>query len=95
MSNFLPYLSNKKIGLIKLDLEGGEGKVIEDAIELINKYHVPFIFSKFDPKYFMKQGTNPKKYFELFTNNGYKISYKGFLTKDYINPEEIKFISSL
>jgi hypothetical protein len=35
----LPYLSNKNIGLIKLDIEGGEGKVIEDAIELINKYH--------------------------------------------------------
>jgi FkbM family methyltransferase len=90
LSNFFPYLSNKKIALIKLDIEGGEGKVIEDAIELINKYHVPFIFSEFDPKYLMKQGTNPKKYIELFTNNGYKISYKGFLTKDYINPKEIK-----
>ena len=36
LSNFLPYLSNKNIALIKLDIEGGEGIVIEDAIELIN-----------------------------------------------------------
>jgi len=35
LSNFLPYLSNKNIALIKLDIEGGEGIVIEDAIELI------------------------------------------------------------
>ena len=88
LSNFLPYLSNKKIALIKLDIEGGEGKVIKDAIELINKYHVPFIFSEFDPRYLKKQGTNPKKFLELFTNNGYKISYKGFLTHNYISYEE-------
>jgi len=89
LSNFLPYLSNKNIALIKLDIEGGEGKVIEDAIELISKYHVPFIFSEFDPKYLEKQGTNPKKFLELFINNGYKISFKGFLNKDYITPKEI------
>ena len=90
LSKFLPYLSNKNIALIKLDIEGGEGKVIEDAIELISKYHVPFIFSEFDPKYLEKHGTNPKKYLELFINNGYKISYKGFLNQIYITPEEIK-----
>ena len=96
LSNFLPYLSNKNIALIKLDIEGGEGKVIEDAIDLISKYHVPFIFSEFDPKYLEKQGTNPKKYLELFINNGYKISYKGFLNHNYITPEEINehFVSS-
>ena len=90
LSNFLPYLSNKNIALIKLDIEGGEGKVIEDAIELISKYHVPFIFSEFDPKYLEKQGTDPKKYLELFINNGYKISFNGFLNQNYITPEEIK-----
>ena len=79
LSNFLPYLSNKNIALIKLDIEGGEGKVIEDAIELISKYHVPFVFSEFNPQYLKKQGTNPKKFLELFINNGYKISNKGFL----------------
>ena len=89
LSNFLPYLSNKNIALIKLDIEGGEGIVIEDAIELINKYHVPFIFTEFDPKYLEKHGTNPKKYLELFANNGYKISDKGFLNVTYITPEEI------
>jgi FkbM family methyltransferase len=89
LSKFLPYLSSKNIALIKLDIEGGEGKVIEDAIELINKYHVPFIFTEFDPDYLNKQGTDPKKYLELFTNNGYKISFDGFLNKNYVNPKDI------
>jgi FkbM family methyltransferase len=92
LSNFLPYLLNKNIALIKMDIEGGEGIVIEDAIELISKYHVPFIFTEFDPKYLEKHGTNPKQYLELFKNNGYKISEKGFLNVTYINPEKINLV---
>ncbi len=89
LSNFLPYLSTKNIALIKMDIEGGEGIVIEDAIELISKYHVPFIFTEFDPKYLERQGTNPQKFLELFINNGYKISDKGFLNVTYMTPEKI------
>ena len=36
LSNFIPYLFNKNIELIKLDIEGGEEKVIVDEIELEN-----------------------------------------------------------
>ena len=95
LSNFMPYLSNKNIGLIKLDIEGSEAKVVEDAIELISKYHIPFVFSEFNPQYLEKQGTNPKKYLELFTSNGYKISYEGFLNVSYVTPEEIKSNTNL
>ena len=95
LSNFLPFLSNKNIALIKLDIEGGEGKVIEDAIELINKYHIPFIFSEFNPTYLKKQGTDPKKFIELFIKNGYKVSYKGFLNTSYVNPKEINSTHNL
>ena len=95
LSNFLPYLSNKKIALLKLDIEGGEGKAIEDGIELINKYHVPYIFSEFNPGYLKKHGTNPKKFLQLFVNNGYKISLKGFLSKSYISIDKIKGVKEL
>ena len=61
-------------------------------MELIIKYHVSFVFSEFAPKYLEKQGTNIKKYLELFINNGYKINYKGFLKEAYIIPEEINSI---
>ena len=95
LSNFLPYLSDKNIALIKLDIEGGEGKAIEDGIELINKYHVPYIFSEFNPRYLKKHGTNPKKFLQLFTKNGYKISLKGFLSKSYISIDKIKGVKEL
>ena len=91
LSNFLPYLSNKNIALIKLDIEGGEGIVIEDALELITKYHVPFVFSEFNPNFLKRHGTDPKKYIELFIKNGYKISYKGFLNVPYVNPKEFNY----
>jgi FkbM family methyltransferase len=89
LSNFLPYFLNKNIALIKMDIEGGEGIVIKDAIQLISKYHVPFIFTEFEPKYLEKYGTNPKQFLELFIHNGYKISDKGFLNVTYITLENI------
>ena len=36
LSNFIPFLSSKNLALIKIDIEGAEGKVIEEGIELIN-----------------------------------------------------------
>lgn len=95
LSNFIPFLLEKNLALIKLDIEGAEGKVIEDAIELINKYHIPFIFAEFNPRYLKRQGTDPKKFIELFTQNGYKISKRGFLNVSYINPEEINSFHNL
>ena len=95
LSNFIPFLSDKNLALIKLDIEGGEGKVIEDAIVLINKYHIPFVFTEFNPRYLKRQGTDPKKFIELFTKNGYKVSYSGFLNAKYVNPEEINSFHNL
>ena len=50
LSSYIPYLYKKKIALIKIDVEGSEGKAIEGGIKLITKYHVPFIFLEFNPE---------------------------------------------
>ena len=84
LSNFIPYLKNKNIALIKLDAEGAEGKAIESGIELITKFHIPFIEIEFTPPFLLEHGTNPVNFLKLFVNNGYKISLKGFLKKKYI-----------
>ena len=89
LSSFIRFLSNKNVALIKMDVEGSEGKVIESGIDLITKFHVPFIFIEFTPKFLLKHKTNPKKFIELFINNGYKISLNGFLNKDYISYDEL------
>ena len=77
------------MALIKLDIEGGESKLIEEAIDLISKFHVPFVFSEFYPKLLIKHGTNPKKYLKLFIDNGYKISNSGFFSKNFVTIDEI------
>ena len=49
LNNYIPFLYNKNLVLIKIDVEGSEGKVIEGGMDLITKYHVPFIFLEFTP----------------------------------------------
>ena len=85
LSNYFPYLLKKHIALIKIDIEGAEGKAIEGGIEIITQYHVPFIFIEFSPNLLKEHGTNPKKFLELFSQNGYKISLIGFLSNEYIS----------
>lgn len=89
LSDFIPYISDKNVVLLKLDIEGSEGLAIEDGIELITKYHIPYIFSEFSLTMLEKHGTDPRKYLELFTNNGYKISREGFLSEIFISIEQV------
>jgi FkbM family methyltransferase len=89
LSNFIPYLSDKNIALIKMDVEGSEGKAIEGGLELITKYHVPFILIKFTPIFLREHNTDPRQLIQLFVDNGYKISLDGFLSKNYLNVDEL------
>ena len=89
LSYYIPYLIDKNLALIKIDIEGGEGHAIESGIDLIIKYHIPFIFLEFTPRLLKSKGTDPKLFLELFENNGYKISIKDFLSKDYCQIEEL------
>ena len=43
LNNFMPYLSNKNVALIKIDIEGYELEALKGGKELITKYHVPFV----------------------------------------------------
>ena len=81
LSYYISYFENKNLALIKMDIEGLEGKAFESGIEFITNYHVPFIFMEFNPKYLSAYGTNPQKFLEMFINNGYKINIKNFFEK--------------
>ena len=93
LSNYIPYLSKKNLALIKLDVEGSEGKVINSGIELITKYHVPFLFAEFNIDYLKMQGTDPKTLLEIFINNDYLISTYDFLSKRYSSVDDLLKIS--
>lgn len=89
LNSFIPYLSNKKIALIKLDVEGHELQVLEGGTKLIIKYHVPFVVLEFSPSHLKEVGSEPKKLPEFFVDNGYKISLEGFLSKNFITVDEL------
>jgi len=89
LKSFLPYLSEKKIVLMKLDVEGNELQVLEGGKELITEYHVPFIVLEFSPSYLKEIGSDPKKLLQFFIDNGYKISLDGFLSKKYITINDL------
>ena len=89
LNNYIPFLSNKNVALIKMDVEGFEGKAIEGGIKLITKYHIPFIFLEFTPDSLKLHGTDPKKFLQMFENNGYKISLSNFFDNNYILIDDI------
>ena len=89
LSNFIPFFITKNLILIKIDVEGAEGKVLEGGIELITKYHIPFIFLEFTPYSLKLHGTDPIKFLEMFENNGYKISIVNFLAQKYSSINDI------
>ena len=89
LSSFIPYFAHKNLALIKLDIEGSEALVMQDAIEFITKYHIPYIYSEFSISMIKEHGNNPIEYIKLFTNNGYKVNTESFLSQNFIDPEKV------
>ena len=94
LSNYYSFLSKKNLALIKLDVEGSEGKVIESGIEFISKYKVPFLFVEFRNDYLKLQGTDPKEFLEMFEKNGYLFSIDDFFCKKYLSIDVLLKIKS-
>ena len=93
LSNFLPLITNKRVILIRLDLEYEGEMAILSGKELIIKYHIPYIFLEFNMLMFVLHETRPQDFLRFFTENGYKISLKGFLTDEFISVEDIMRIN--
>ena len=89
LSDFISLIRNKQITLIRIDLENEGEKVIEGGKEIIIKYHIPFILIEFNKLMFALHETKPQDFLRLFTENGYKISLNGFLSKKFISVEEL------
>ena len=89
LSNYIQFFSDKNLALIKIDVEGGEGKVFEGGIEIITKYHVPLIFMEFFQNSLKSHDTDPEQFLQIFEKNGYKISPNSFFDKKYYSIDDI------
>ena len=56
---------------------------------IIIKYHIPFIFMEWTPDLMKVKGSDPKLFLEMLENNGYKISIKDFLSKQFSSMEQL------
>ena len=45
--------------------------------------------------YLKKHGTNPKNFLKMFTDNGYKISLKGFLSNSFVSVNEVMKLTKI
>ena len=72
---------------MKIDVEGSEEAAILSGIELISKYHIPFIFLEYCPNNLRLHDVNNTKFLEISENNGYKISKTSFFDKNYVSIE--------
>ena len=87
----MPYLSNKNIALMKIDVEGHEFQILQGGKELITKYHVPYVVLELTPELLKEVGSEPKDLVQFFVDNGYNISLDGFLSKNYITVDKLLY----
>ena len=89
LSNYIPFLLNKKLVLMKIKIDGSEGKAIEGGIKLITKYHIPFIFLEFNPEGLEKHGIDPIKFLKMFLKYGYKFPDNNFFDSEFLSINDI------
>ena len=89
LDTFFPYYINKKIILLRFDLEFEGENAIQSGRELITSYHVPYIFIEYNVLIFNIHKTMAEEFLQFFVNNGYKISLNGFLTNEFVNIDDV------
>ena len=94
LSEFLQYIDNRNIALIRIDLDKEGEKAIETGKQLFTQFHTPFIFVEFTKKSFLIRGTGPKNFLQFFLDNGYKISTSDFLSNNFVTIDQILKINS-
>ena len=89
LDNYVPFLTENNLGLIKIDLEGSEEKALESGFQLISKYRVPYIFMELNPKALEAHGTNARQFLKRFLKYGYRFGRLNFFDNEFIPIDEI------
>ena len=89
LENYVQFLTQNNLGLIKIDIEGAEEKALESGFTLISKYRVPFIFMEFNPRALEAHGTDPRNFLKRFLKYGYRFARYNFFDNDFYPIDEI------
>ncbi len=71
----LPFIQRekKRVGLVKIDVEGFEFHVMKGAKKLLGGGHLPLISMEFAPKMLQEKGSNPLELLSFMKEFGYEI----------------------
>ena len=89
LSNYMQFLLERNLALIKIDIEGAEERAFEGGIKLLSKYRIPFIFLEFNPESLRQHGTDPRKFLKMFLKYGYRFPFYNFFDNDFLSIDEI------
>ena len=89
LSNYIQFLTERNLALIKIDIEGAEERAFEGGIKLLSKYRIPFIFLEFNPEGLRQHGTDPRKFLKMFLKYGYRFPSYNFFDNDFLSIDEI------
>lgn len=79
----------KRIGLLKIDIEGYEYYAISGGLEWINEARIPYIMSEFSPV-MMGGKENAKKYLQLWLDLGYHVYLNSWFNQRRLNNNQIE-----
>ena len=89
LNDYLQYFDNRRVALVRIDLDAEGEKAIETGKTLFSQFHVPYVFIEFNKKAFLERETNPENFFTEFLDDGYRISFDGFFDNQRRTVEEI------
>ena len=89
LNDYLQYFDNRKVALVRIDLDAEGAKAIETGKILFSQFHIPYVFIEFNKKSFLERETKPENFFKEFFDDGYKISFDGFFDNQRKTVEEI------
>lgn len=67
--------NEKRVDLIKMDIQGAEHLAIQGMNETLDRFHDIIIVTEFSPSLLKSSGGNPIKFVQYFVDKGFKIKF--------------------
>ena len=88
LDDYEPYLRDKNIVMLKMDIEGFEHYALKGGRKLILEGHIPMISTEYCIHHLNQRGSSEREYLADLQAAGYKFSLTGF-DKKYVTLDQV------